>query len=388
MKLRYIAILMILLPVANASLEKPNWGVGDYWEYNGSLHVYNQTSYENISLSVEITTTKLSLKIEVVGVEIIDVQEHGYPCYKTFVTISSRGLISINGNLGNKPINYNGNFEIGGSGYIYFTTSGLEMVKNDININFTTNIPLSAIPTGATNAIVEYTPPLDFMDFPVEKGEKWNAEADATFYTGNMSSTIPVSYSFECLGRQGNMYIISSEYNPTEQMFPVNTNTQNTFIYWDKDKGMIYQIKNNDNEMSMDLKLVSYKYSNITNIPPVADFTYTPENPVVGNNVIFDSGPSHDEDGRIISYFWEFGDGKNSTKASPAHVYTSPGKYHIKLTVMDNYGATSTKEIVLKVEGGGGNGGKSDSNGTPGFELTAVLLAIAIIILRKFSIFK
>ena len=153
---------------------------------------------------------------------------------------------------------------------------------------------------------------------------------------------------------------------------------------------MIYELK--DQTGTMDLKLIDYKYSNVSNNPPVADFTFQPSNPIAGNNVIFDASASYDSDGTIISYFWEFGDGKNSTQASPSHVYADAGKYTVRLTVMDNYGATSTKEITLTVGGGGGGNGGSHGNngdnGTPGFEFIALAMAILAIVLRKFSIFK
>jgi len=38
------------------------------------------------------------------------------------------------------------------------------------------------------------------------------------------------------------------------------------------------------------------------NKPPIASFTYTPENPLVNETITFDASSSYDPDGTIISY--------------------------------------------------------------------------------------
>jgi len=45
--------------------------------------------------------------------------------------------------------------------------------------------------------------------------------------------------------------------------------------------------------------------------PPIASFTYTPKNPMVGGNIEFDTSASYDPDGYIVSYEWDFGDGSS-----------------------------------------------------------------------------
>lgn len=46
--------------------------------------------------------------------------------------------------------------------------------------------------------------------------------------------------------------------------------------------------------------------------------------------------------GSPASYSWEFGDGGTSSEASPAHTYTTPGQYIVRLTVRSGSGSTST----------------------------------------------
>lgn len=74
---------------------------------------------------------------------------------------------------------------------------------------------------------------------------------------------------------------------------------------------------------------------------PIARFTTDPE-PASGNvpfSVDFDASASYDLDGSIISYEWDFGDGKSILGSSDiSHIYASPGIYTVKLTVHDNEG--------------------------------------------------
>ena len=313
------------------------------------------------------------------GIESININGEEIACYKTRLTSSSSGTILIEGNLGGNPVSYSGSFNLDGGGYIYFSIDGLKVAKNDLTVNITTDISLPNMPSGALSASMEYSPPLDFMNFPVEEGEKWMANSTVTISYGGMSTQNPVSFSFECIGKQGSStYVIKSGYNPFEEFIPVN----NTLIFWDGSVGMIREIKDIGGSQSLDIKLIAHNYSNVTNEPPVADFTWQPANPKAGDNVIFHSN-SYDNDGTIVSYFWEFGDGKTSTAANPSHVYHEAGNYTVKLTVTDNYGATSYVEKNIVVGGGG-----ASSSNTPGFELALLIAALIFAVGRKFSIFK
>lgn len=52
---------------------------------------------------------------------------------------------------------------------------------------------------------------------------------------------------------------------------------------------------------------------------------------------------SKDDDGTIVSWRWDFGDGSTSTERSPAHSYRTAGRYQVRLTVTDNDGAGASK---------------------------------------------
>jgi PKD repeat protein len=87
-------------------------------------------------------------------------------------------------------------------------------------------------------------------------------------------------------------------------------------------------------------------------LPPVASFTYTPENPVVGEEITFDASSSYDPDGgTIVEYSWNFGDGnitETEDKVVP-HTYTKAGEYNVTLTVKDNDGLISDPPTTKKV---------------------------------------
>lgn len=96
---------------------------------------------------------------------------------------------------------------------------------------------------------------------------------------------------------------------------------------------------------------VATVFEYIPNKPPVVSFTYSPENPVVGQDVTFDASESHDPDGSIVSYEWDFGDGSKETTTSPTiqHSYSSAGTYTVTLTVTDNGGLTHSTSVQVEV---------------------------------------
>src|SRR5262249_11564342 len=86
----------------------------------------------------------------------------------------------------------------------------------------------------------------------------------------------------------------------------------------------------------------------------------------------FDGSGSHDADGSIVAYAWDFGDGQTGSGVAPAHVHASAGNYLVRLTVTDDHGATGTDVALATVSapgnqppganaGGGRSGGIGES---------------------------
>ena len=90
--------------------------------------------------------------------------------------------------------------------------------------------------------------------------------------------------------------------------------------------------------------------SGSTNVPPVADFSFSPTNPTIEDIVAF-TDESSDSDGSIVSWSWDFnGDGtEDSDVQNPTCVFESSGDYEITLIVEDNEGATDDYQVTINV---------------------------------------
>ncbi len=87
----------------------------------------------------------------------------------------------------------------------------------------------------------------------------------------------------------------------------------------------------------------------VTNLPPVAAFSYSPDTPATGALVTF-ADASTDADGLVVSWHWDFGDGTTSNDVNPSHRYADDGTYMVTLTVTDDDGASTqlTQAIVVR----------------------------------------
>jgi PKD repeat protein len=86
----------------------------------------------------------------------------------------------------------------------------------------------------------------------------------------------------------------------------------------------------------------------IPNEPPTALFFFKPLSPSTKMIVNFNDY-STDIDGRIVSWWWDFGNGYYSDIQNPVFQYRSGGTYTISLTVIDDDGATDTFEREITV---------------------------------------
>jgi PKD repeat protein len=91
----------------------------------------------------------------------------------------------------------------------------------------------------------------------------------------------------------------------------------------------------------------------VVNIPPQADFTFSPLTPGIDEKVTFDGGISVDPDGRIVKYEWDFdGDGIYEVITDlpvVEHAFTISGDMLVTLRVTDDDGAvdTITKTVTV-----------------------------------------
>ena len=89
------------------------------------------------------------------------------------------------------------------------------------------------------------------------------------------------------------------------------------------------------------------------NTPPVARFSFSPESPIIDQNVTFVADDSYDPAAlgakSIVLYSWDFGDGETAVGTSVAHSYSGAGTFEVRLTVSDNDGASDSEVKTIEV---------------------------------------
>ncbi|RLF59258.1 MAG: hypothetical protein DRN27_03200, partial [Thermoplasmata archaeon] len=184
--------------------------------------------------------------------------------------------------------------------------------------------------TGATNftnktiTVTNIQPNVDFTYFPVHP-----TTADIISFIDQSSdrnerNIVNWSWDFD----DGN---ISYTQNPTHQY--ANSGDYNVTL----------TITDNDMATNSTTKIVP-----VSNLPPIANFSYNPNNPTSLDLISFNDS-SYDSDGTIVSWYWNFGDGNTSTSQNTTHSYADNGTYLVSLTVTDDDGDndTITKQVSL-----------------------------------------
>jgi PKD repeat protein len=99
---------------------------------------------------------------------------------------------------------------------------------------------------------------------------------------------------------------------------------------------------------SLGQKDTDYCVVTVQNRVPETSFTYTPTEMTIKDAISF-FDTSQDQDGTIVAWYWDFGDGTNSTLRNPTHTFSQKGNHDVALTVTDNDGAKDliTHRIVV-----------------------------------------
>ena len=94
---------------------------------------------------------------------------------------------------------------------------------------------------------------------------------------------------------------------------------------------------------------------------PVAAVTADPPGGRAPLEVTF-SGAASTDDGTIVSYVWDFGDGASGEGVEVVHTYAEEGEYTATLTVTDDFGHTATASVTIAVEPAGTRFVRGDAN--------------------------
>ncbi len=143
---------------------------------------------------------------------------------------------------------------------------------------------------------------------------------------------------------QGQIYIKPLLGDETADMITCQTGTAMSFdisLFEDNYIDCVWQEKRKD--------ISQVYHRRIKTNTCTAIFGYEPPKPCIDTPITFDGSKSHSEEGEIVQYEWDFGDGITSSYTTVSHAYSIPGNYKVKLTVMDSNGQKDTSSLPIYV---------------------------------------
>lgn len=149
-----------------------------------------------------------------------------------------------------------------------------------------------------------------------------------------------------------------------------------------------FKVKDNNNAWSSVATGIVKVNAPSQNNLPIAD-AGGPYEGYVNESILFNGSKSYDIDGYIVSYLWDFGDGKQGEGEVVEHKYLAPGTYVVNLTVIDNIGneaVDTTYAIINESMESKEEGNKEDKIAVPGFELILFLISIIFATVLKIVI--
>ena len=130
------------------------------------------------------------------------------------------------------------------------------------------------------------------------------------------------------------------------------THRHDASFHWEAPKGGVHFITLTvDDGQGKKNSIARESIRLLVNRPPVAvvdSIIYS----CTGMTILLNGSLSYDPDGDPITMQWQFGDGVTSTETNPAHVFTKPGFYSVKLILSDGFADQPTvATIPVIIEG-------------------------------------
>ncbi|MDQ1351130.1 MAG: hypothetical protein QG657_1432 [Acidobacteriota bacterium] len=225
-----------------------------------------------------------------------------------------------------------------------YTTNAEGMVEDFLHLTETATVKAES---GEINAEVEITVDtetenqLPQPDFSISPSSPVRGET--VYFNGSLSSDPDgsiVSWQWDF----GDGQMGSGE--RVTHSFTWDGNTNRTFT-------VLLKVTDNRKGVSVTSKSITIETEE-ENQPPVANFTFSPSSPQKKERVYFNGSLSSDPDGSIVSWQWDFGDGRKGEGETIRHFYNwsndEDRTFTVTLTVIDDAGAegVTTKTITVR----------------------------------------
>ena len=105
-------------------------------------------------------------------------------------------------------------------------------------------------------------------------------------------------------------------------------------------------------------------------------------------NVLFAGNDSYDGDGTVVSYHWDFGDGRDANGKWVTHGFSGPGEYTVNLTVKDDHGLPGYIEKTVRVVKDPGSTSAKGSAISPMTWAIGVVLVTAVALISVFILIR
>lgn len=202
----------------------------------------------------------------------------------------------------------------------------------------------------AVNTSLLKGPVVKALEKPAEK--KTNQKPAVDLYFPYLATEVspPVNLVWNGWDRDGDeltytLYIDTSRWFENPIIVPNLNSTSFSAQNLSRGKTYYWKVIPNDGKDNGTCDRIGYffvKKEVIPNKPPVPKVEITPANPKKGQTITFDGRGSEDPDGRIVSYYWVFGDGAISREPFTTHIYTQGRRnFFVQLTVADNQGVAN-----------------------------------------------
>ncbi len=169
----------------------------------------------------------------------------------------------------------------------------------------------------------------------------------SAFTASTLSGNAPLTVSFtdNSTGATSHIWYFGNKATSTEQ--------SPTYTFNVPGKYRVVEVVNNINGWDAIAQEIVVQGEQQGNVLPEPDFEADTSN---GLTVQFT-----DLSQNVNAFYWDFGDGTNSSEYSPVHTYLSAGEYPVTLTVSNEYGINSATKTII-VEEASSSGDDSDDS--------------------------